>query len=141
MPFLLKILCIHIIIQTCYALVGCQLFYGIDKGYKIDNLYQNFSNFANAFLILFKCSSGDDWRAIMADCMYHNPYCKEDSSQCGSYLAIPYFMSYELVSAYIILNLFVLALVDQFESNLIILINFYFIRFLQHLIECNLDLY
>lgn len=77
LPFLFKILFIFIATVSVYALIGVQLFSKINKGENLNNEYQNFSNFFRAFLVLFKCASGD-WRTIMTDCMHYNPYCRED---------------------------------------------------------------
>ena len=78
----------------------------------MDDSYENFKDFLKSMLILFKCSSGDNWRNVMTDCMFHNPNCIHDKTQCGNSLAIPFFISFMLISRYIILDLFVLALVD-----------------------------
>lgn len=75
-------------------------------------------------LSLFKCATGDHWRNMMTDCMHHNPYCENQNKYCGSYWALPYYISFMLLSNYIVLNLFILGLVDQFES---IIIFFYYI--------------
>lgn len=82
----------------------------------MDNRYVNFHNFGNAMLVLFKCSTVDNWREIMTDCTYYNPTCAADPTQCGTLLAYPFFISYVMFTYYILLNLFVLTLVDQFES-------------------------
>ncbi|CAK56623.1 unnamed protein product (macronuclear) [Paramecium tetraurelia] len=113
-PFLLKILFILLIIMVVFAFYGVMLYGTIDKGEVINDLI-NFSNFWLAMLTLFKCVSGDDFRSIMNDCMHHNPYCSEDPKYCGSPYAQIYFISFMLISNYILLNLFVLAMIEQFE--------------------------
>ncbi|CAD8106693.1 unnamed protein product [Paramecium sonneborni] len=114
LPFLLKILFILLIIMVVYAFYGVMLYGTIDKGEVINDLI-NFSNFWLAMLTLFKCVSGDDFRSIMNDCMHHNPYCSEDPKYCGSPYAQIYFISFMLISNYALLNLFVLAMIEQFE--------------------------
>ena len=54
----------------------------------------------------------------MLDCTHENPYCKDDPKYCGHnwYIVHAYFFSYVLISCFIVLNLFVASLVDQFES-------------------------
>ncbi|CAD8190377.1 unnamed protein product [Paramecium pentaurelia] len=113
-PFLLKILFILLIIMVVFAFYGVMLYGTIDKGEVINDLI-NFSNFWLAMLTLFKCVSGDDFRSIMNDCMHHNPYCSEDPKYCGSPYAQIYFISFMLISNYVLLNLFVLAMIEQFE--------------------------
>ncbi|CAD8172436.1 unnamed protein product [Paramecium pentaurelia] len=116
MPLLLKILYIQVIAQTTYALIGKELFSHITNGSVIDDKYANFKNFINSALLMFKCTTGDDWRALLIDCSTQNYFCKSDPNQCGSSWSLPFFLSYYLFSNIIIMNLFVLALVDQFEN-------------------------
>ncbi|CAD8192000.1 unnamed protein product [Paramecium octaurelia] len=113
-PFLFKILFILLIIMVVFAFYGTMLFGHIDKGEVINDLI-NFKNFWLAILTLFKCVSGDDFRSIMNDCMHHNPYCQEDPKYCGSPYSQIYFIIFMLISNYVLLNLFVLAMIEQFE--------------------------
>ncbi|CAD8084276.1 unnamed protein product [Paramecium sonneborni] len=113
-PFMFKILFILLIIMVVFAFYGMMLFGHIDKGEVLNDLI-NFSNFWLAMLALFKCVSGDDFRSIMNDCMHHNPYCQEDPKYCGSPYSQIYFILFMLISNYVLLNLFVLAMIEQFE--------------------------
>ncbi|CAD8111377.1 unnamed protein product [Paramecium primaurelia] len=114
-PYLVKIFTILIITMFIFALFGCQLYGKIDSGQVMDDLI-NFTNFGNAMLALFKCASGDDWRTIMTDTMQHNPLCQEDPQYCGSTANQLYFILFMLLSNYVLLNLFVLGLIEQFEQ-------------------------
>ncbi|CAD8054707.1 unnamed protein product [Paramecium primaurelia] len=114
-PFLAKLISILIITMIIYALIGCQLFGKVKKGAVIDE-YINFTNFEYALLALFKCASGDDFRTIMTDTMHHNPYCSENTDYCGSDFNQLYFITFMLFSNYVLLNLFVLGLIEQFEE-------------------------
>ncbi|CAD8125822.1 unnamed protein product [Paramecium sonneborni] len=115
LPFLGKIFFILIDTMVVFALFGCQLYGKIDSGQVMDEQI-NFHNIAQAMLTLFKCASGDDWRTIMTDTMHHNPNCSQDSSYCGSTYSQIYFFLFMLLSNYVFLNLFVLGLIEQFES-------------------------
>ncbi|CAD8209125.1 unnamed protein product [Paramecium pentaurelia] len=115
LPFLGKIFFILIDTMLVFALFGCQLYGQIDQGQVMDDQI-NFHNIAQAMLTLFKCASGDDWRTIMTDTMHHNPNCSTDSSYCGSTYSQIYFFLFMLLSNYVFLNLFVLGLIEQFES-------------------------
>ncbi|CAD8110743.1 unnamed protein product [Paramecium primaurelia] len=115
MPFLGKIFCILIITMFIFALFGCQMYGHLEKGQVMDDQI-NFQNIAQAMLALFKCASGDDWRTIMTDTMFYNPYCVEDDQYCGSIYNQIYFFLFMLLSNYVLLNLFVLGLVEQFEQ-------------------------
>ncbi|CAD8111921.1 unnamed protein product [Paramecium sonneborni] len=115
MPFLGKIFCILIITMFIFALFGCQMYGHLEKGQVMDDQI-NFQNIAQAMLALFKCASGDDWRTIMTDTIFYNPYCSEDEQYCGSIYNQIYFFLFMLLSNYVLLNLFVLGLVEQFEQ-------------------------
>ncbi|CAD8123231.1 unnamed protein product [Paramecium sonneborni] len=115
LPFLAKIFFILIDTMLVFALFGCQLYGQLDSGQVMDEQI-NFHNIAQAMLTLFKCASGDDWRTIMTDTMHHNPNCSEDPQYCGSTYSQIYFFLFMLLSNYVFLNLFVLGLIEQFES-------------------------
>lgn len=68
--------------------------------------------FPIALLTLFKCISGDNWRTVMTDCMKYNPYCSENQKYCGSWVSPIYFISFMLLSNNVLLNLFILSLVE-----------------------------
>ncbi|CAD8091567.1 unnamed protein product [Paramecium primaurelia] len=115
LPFLGKIFTILMIAMLIFALIGCQLYGQIDSGAVMDDQI-NFQNVAQALLALFKCASGDDWRTIMTDTMQHNPLCLEDPKYCGSVNSQYFFFLFMLLSNYVLLNLFVLGLIEQFEQ-------------------------
>lgn len=125
LPFLAKILLLYLTILMAYGLLGCNLFGSITHGNIIDD-YLNFTTFPKAMLTLFKCSTKNGWRIIMADSTAMNPYCKyqwpkcrDDPTQCGHSwtVVILYYYTFTFIQGFIVLNLFVLALVEQFESN------------------------
>ncbi len=49
-----------------YAILGVFIFKDITTGNAI-NKYNNFQNFGNAMLTLFRCSTGEDWPLVMFD--------------------------------------------------------------------------
>ncbi|CAK56635.1 unnamed protein product (macronuclear) [Paramecium tetraurelia] len=115
LPYLGKIFSILIITMLVFALFGCQLFGTIDKGQVLDDQL-NFMTAGSAMMTLFKCASGDDWRTIMTDTMHYNPLCWEDPKYCGSFASQIYFFLFMFFSTYVLLTLFLLSLVEQFES-------------------------
>ncbi|CAD8198931.1 unnamed protein product [Paramecium pentaurelia] len=115
LPYLGKIFSILLITMLVFALFGCQLFGTIDAGQVLDDQL-NFMTAASAMMTLFKCASGDDWRTIMTDTMHYNPLCWEDPKYCGSFASQIYFFLFMFFSTYVLLTLFLLSLVEQFES-------------------------
>ena len=63
----------------------------------------NFKNFGNSFLMMFRMSTGEDWEYIMYDVMVH------------STLYAFIFIIYVVVIQYIMINLFVLVILREFD--------------------------
>ncbi|CAD8119651.1 unnamed protein product [Paramecium sonneborni] len=116
--FLLQILCFFFSILLFYGLIGCEYFGMIEKGaYMTD--YMNFSNIGKALLILFKICTKNNWIRIMIDVSEHNQYCTSETQIfCGVkwIYANIYFYTFVLISNFVAFNLFITALVDQFEK-------------------------
>ncbi|XP_075248147.1 voltage-dependent calcium channel type A subunit alpha-1-like isoform X4 [Convolutriloba macropyga] len=167
-----------------YAIIGMQLFGNIalDSASQITR-NNNFRNFGAAWLVLFRCSTGESWQLIMLSCAYPQ-MCDPSSSKaqqlnmmtdslfhhsaltatllvppssvaaaasnssssskgllssassssssassaassaasggepvvdCGSYAAIAYFTSFVFLSSFLMLNLFVAVIMDNFD--------------------------
>lgn len=106
-----------------YAVIGMQLFGKIkldpDSQINEDN---HFRNLLQALQVLFRSATGEDWHNIMLDCWDEAP-CDEsiakgaDSQQtCGSTVgAVLYFVSFIFLSMFLMLNLFVAVIMDNFE--------------------------
>ena len=90
------------------------MFNGVTEGVII-NEYKNFTVFDRSFLLLFSISTGEDWNLIMYDCSRTLPDC-EPGVTCGSDLAPAYFIAVILLVTYVMLNLFILVIVQQFEK-------------------------
>lgn len=114
LPSLLNVGALLILIYLMYSILGVFLFKNISQGVAI-NEYNNFHNFHLAMMILFKCSTGDEWFYIMFDLSRHNPGC-EQTDTCGTYASFIYFISFFLICTYIMLNLFILIIIQQFEE-------------------------
>lgn len=69
--------------------------------------YMGFSNFGLAMLMLFRLTTGEDWSNVMTDTM--NPAnCAPGTNDCTSQFSIVYFVGFNLLCSYVMLNLFVL---------------------------------
>eukprot|EP00825_Cyclidium_porcatum_P019509 TRINITY_DN2214_c0_g1_i1.p1 TRINITY_DN2214_c0_g1~~TRINITY_DN2214_c0_g1_i1.p1 ORF type:complete len:381 (+),score=74.92 TRINITY_DN2214_c0_g1_i1:61-1203(+) len=75
----------------------------------------NFKNFHSGLIVLFKASTREDWLFIMHDISKTPPNCTP-GVDCGSAFAIPFMLSYVTISSYIMLNLFVLIILNDFEE-------------------------
>ncbi|CAK57129.1 unnamed protein product (macronuclear) [Paramecium tetraurelia] len=116
--FLLQILCFFFSILLFYGFIGCEYFGMIEKGAYVTD-YMNFTNIGKALLILFKICTKNNWIRIMIDVSERNQYCTpETPSYCGVkwIYANIFFYTFVLISNFVAFNLFITALVDQFEK-------------------------
>ncbi|CAF1934089.1 unnamed protein product [Rotaria magnacalcarata] len=105
-----------------YAVIGMQMFgkIALDEGTSI-NYNNNFQTFFNSLLVLFRSATGEAWQEIMYDsgpsggakCDSRSRSKKDES--CGSYFAIPYFLSFYILCSFLIINLFVAVIMDNFD--------------------------
>ncbi|XP_018043903.1 PREDICTED: muscle calcium channel subunit alpha-1 isoform X1 [Atta colombica] len=109
-----------------YAVIGMQVFgkIAIDDDTAI-NRNNNFQSFPQAVLVLFRSATGEAWQEIMMDCS-SQPSVKCDSNSdehnnktlnniCGSDIAFPYFISFYVLCSFLIINLFVAVIMDNFD--------------------------
>eukprot|EP00658_Telonema_sp_P-2_P028673 TRINITY_DN21928_c0_g1_i2.p1 TRINITY_DN21928_c0_g1~~TRINITY_DN21928_c0_g1_i2.p1 ORF type:complete len:816 (+),score=200.81 TRINITY_DN21928_c0_g1_i2:409-2856(+) len=103
-----------------YAVIGVQVFYNVDSGEILDKRYSNFYHFWNAFGMLFRILTVTDWNMAMHDCMVQPPYCSDAdpaASNCGSPAAPLYFISFLVLTAYILNQLLVAIILDNFNAT------------------------
>uniref|UniRef100_A0A3Q3IHB4 Sodium leak channel NALCN n=1 Tax=Monopterus albus TaxID=43700 RepID=A0A3Q3IHB4_MONAL len=108
------------LLLLCYAFAGVVLFGTVKFGENI-NRHANFSTAGRAITVLFRIVTGEDWNKIMHDCMVQPPFCTPDKhryweTDCGNYAgALIYFCSFYVIIAYIMLNLLVAIIVENFS--------------------------
>ena len=111
---LLNVFCLLLLIFFIYAVLGVFIFNKISKGDVIDD-YTNFKNFGQAMMILLKVATGEDWNKIMYDTSRTKPNCIEGET-CGTSIAPLYFISFIMICSFVLLNLFILVIIQQFET-------------------------
>jgi hypothetical protein len=99
------------LVYFIFAVLGVFMFGTVTQGEVIDPTYMNFSNFSQALIILFRISTGEDWPRIMHDVMNTADDCIEGVN-CGSNLAPLFFIMFVMVCSYVMLNLFVLIILQ-----------------------------
>uniref|UniRef100_A0AAY4EE97 Sodium leak channel NALCN n=1 Tax=Denticeps clupeoides TaxID=299321 RepID=A0AAY4EE97_9TELE len=108
------------LLLLCYAFAGVVLFGTVKYGENI-NRHANFATAGKAITVLFRIVTGEDWNKIMHDCMVQPPFCTPDrrrywETDCGNYAgALIYFCSFYVIIAYIMLNLLVAIIVENFS--------------------------
>ncbi|XP_072566206.1 voltage-dependent L-type calcium channel subunit alpha-1C isoform X1 [Paramormyrops kingsleyae] len=104
-----------------YAVIGMQMFGKIAlRDTSQINRNNNFQTFPQAVLLLFRCATGEAWQDIMLACSPNKP-CENGSEvgmpndDCGSHFAIIYFVTFYMLCAFLIINLFVAVIMDNFD--------------------------
>ncbi|CAB3403604.1 unnamed protein product [Caenorhabditis bovis] len=104
-----------------YANAGVVLFGMVKYGQAVGK-HVNFRNGREALVVLFRSVTGEDWNDIMHDCMRAPPFCNWHpglnywQTDCGNYFgAIVYFCSFYLIITYIVLNLLVAIIMENFS--------------------------
>ncbi|KAM6311258.1 voltage-dependent L-type calcium channel subunit alpha-1S isoform 4-T4 [Podargus strigoides] len=105
-----------------YAVIGMQMFGKIAMvdGTEI-NRNNNFQTFPQAVLLLFRCATGEAWQEILLGCSYgklcdpESDFAEGEEYTCGTGFAYFYFISFYMLCAFLIINLFVAVIMDNFD--------------------------
>ncbi|XP_064894650.1 voltage-dependent L-type calcium channel subunit alpha-1S isoform X2 [Columba livia] len=105
-----------------YAVIGMQMFGKIAMvdGTQI-NRNNNFQTFPQAVLLLFRCATGEAWQEILLGCSYgklcdpESDFAEGEEYTCGTGFAYFYFISFYMLCAFLIINLFVAVIMDNFD--------------------------
>eukprot|EP01060_Flectonema_neradi_P028643 TRINITY_DN3854_c3_g1_i1.p1 TRINITY_DN3854_c3_g1~~TRINITY_DN3854_c3_g1_i1.p1 ORF type:complete len:2094 (+),score=318.99 TRINITY_DN3854_c3_g1_i1:61-6342(+) len=73
----------------------------------------NFRNLGEAILLLFQISTGELWLDALEGVRVEAPYCEQN---CGSDVAIPYFVVFMVVVSFLMVNLFVAVVLEAFQD-------------------------
>ncbi|XP_067324071.1 voltage-dependent L-type calcium channel subunit alpha-1S isoform X2 [Anolis sagrei] len=105
-----------------YAVIGMQMFgkVALVDGTQI-NRNNNFQTFPQAVLMLFRCATGEGWQEILLAASYgqlcdpESDYAPGEEYTCGTGFAYFYFISFYMLCAFLIINLFVAVIMDNFD--------------------------
>eukprot|EP01062_Namystynia_karyoxenos_P061079 TRINITY_DN5302_c0_g1_i1.p1 TRINITY_DN5302_c0_g1~~TRINITY_DN5302_c0_g1_i1.p1 ORF type:complete len:1975 (+),score=527.51 TRINITY_DN5302_c0_g1_i1:57-5927(+) len=102
-----------------YATLGVSLFNNVKRGEFLTR-HANFDNFGVALLVLMRVCTGEAWNGIMHDLMVSPPDCEPEKSNCPPtpVVAPMYFISFLIIAAQVMLNLFVAIILDTFSTTL-----------------------
>ncbi|XP_050531904.1 voltage-dependent calcium channel type A subunit alpha-1 isoform X4 [Daktulosphaira vitifoliae] len=106
-----------------YAIIGMQIFGNIALNPENQiNRHNNFQTFVQGLMLLFRCATGEAWPDIMLSCIKgkecasgSNGANKPKSYDCGSNMAYMYFVSFIFFCSFLMLNLFVAVIMDNFD--------------------------
>jgi len=118
-PALVNIVIILSVVVFMYAVLGMHLFTFVMRNEGIND-HANFETLGSSFLLLFQVLTGDSWSPVMHGAMIDADLgCDPDASptNCGSWVAAPYFVSYLLIGNFCFLNLFVAVVIENFSAS------------------------
>uniref|UniRef100_A0A915PYJ4 Voltage-dependent L-type calcium channel subunit alpha n=1 Tax=Setaria digitata TaxID=48799 RepID=A0A915PYJ4_9BILA len=108
-----------------YAVIGMQVFGKValnDETHIHRN--NNFHTFPAAVLVLFRSATGEAWQEIMLSCSDReevkcdpasDDYKQNPDAKCGVDFAYPYFISFFMLCSFLVINLFVAVIMDNFD--------------------------
>lgn len=124
-----------------YGVLGMQIFANL--GYTSDgviNRNNNFRTFFASLLVLFRTATGEEWQQIMEYCVTGQLFrtvsarlgtisyahsarvypqgrepCDGPNEFCGTWFAVPYFVSFVMLVTFLVLNLFIAVIMDNFD--------------------------
>jgi hypothetical protein len=115
-PSLTNVIILLMLIFFMFAILGNFMFSDVKYG-EVVSEFKNFTNFDNAFLLLFAISTGEDWNKIMFDCSRTEADGCIVGETCGAApLSYGYFFMMVLICSHVMLNLFILVIIGQFEK-------------------------
>ncbi|CDW83739.1 cation channel family protein [Stylonychia lemnae] len=113
-PSLSNVFALLLLVYFIFAVLGVFMFRQITVGNIIDPTFMNFANFSQALIILLRISTGEDWPTIMYDTMNTDSTCIQGKN-CGYSYSPVFFIAFVMICSYVMLNLFVLIILQQFE--------------------------
>ena len=120
LPTLVNIGAILCLSYFIYSVLGMHIFGGVKHG-EFLNAHANFDSFPGALLTVFRMSTGESWNGIMHDCAIKTDCSTEKDCAmgtcCGSPISALYFITFQLLGQYIMLNLFIAVMLEYYQRQ------------------------
>jgi len=101
------------LVYLIYAIAGVALFQDAEFGEYI-NEQANFRTVLGTMVLLFRFTTGESWNGMMRELVREPPLC----NVCYSFVVVePYFISFIVVTAFLLINLFVAVVVANFDAE------------------------
>lgn len=118
-PSVMNILAVVALMIFMYAVFGMNAFSSVRFGRtsEFHNEDANFRSFWVSAMTLVRTTTGEDWNGIMHDLMVRPPFCI-DGENCGDRMSPPvYFCSFVLMVEYILMNLLIAVVLENFLAT------------------------
>ena len=107
LPSLINVATLLFLSFFVFAIVAMNLFGEAKRDDNLFNEYANFEGFLSSLLLLFQCMTGEDWNSVMYNLKNQ-----------GYNVAVPFFALFLLTNKYMLLNLFIAIILENFEAAL-----------------------
>lgn len=114
MPSVINAFALLTLVYFIFSVLAVFFFKSIISGDQLDPVYMNFSNFTMALVMMLRLSTGEDWPSVMYDCMNTDADCIPEVN-CGTPWAPVFYLFFVLIQQYIMVNLFILIILQQFD--------------------------
>ena len=111
----MNVFALLMLVYFIFSILANFLFGDVTEGSIINDTI-NFNTFGSAMLTLISASTGEDWNYIMMDCSYTDADGCIPGKTCGSSYSSMFFILFETLQGFIMLNLFILVTIQQFEK-------------------------
>jgi len=107
LPSLLNVGSLLFLAFFVFTIVGMNVFGTAERDGELFTEYNNFEHFGTSMLLLFRCMTGENWNDMMH-------YLQDQ----GYPVAVPYFALFLITCRYMMLNLFIAVILENFEAAL-----------------------
>ena len=68
-------------------------------------------------MTMFRSATGESWNGIMHDTMVTDgDGCSDAAGDCGSYVAVPFFVAYTVIANFVVLNMMIAIILEEFQK-------------------------
>ena len=118
LPALANVLGVFLLMQFTYSVLGMHLFRHVSWS----DPNADFCTFGGAFLTMFRCATGEGWNTLMHQAMVPSADCSavrlHERGDCGSWLAVPFFVSYVVLTSFVVIKMIVALNIENFVLSL-----------------------
>ena len=113
LPSVMNAFALLSLVYFIFSVLAVFFFKDTTEGQNLD-AYMNFVNFTQSMMFMLRLSTGEDWPMVMYDLMNTKEDCIPGAN-CGTAWAPLFFIMFVLIQQYIMVDLFVLIILQQFD--------------------------
>ena len=114
LPSVMNAFALLSLVYFIFSVLAVFFFKDVTKGIYLDD-YMNFKNFTQSLMMMLRLSTGEDWQMVMFDLMDTDLNTCIPYKTCGSNYSPIFFILFVLIQQYIMVDLFVLIILQQFD--------------------------